>query len=113
MRRGAADRTRLGAPERWWPGGTASPGLEVRRWRQLLARESPRHLVACVSLNTLVAWATAAELPHVELGDSLALVLLALDHDAPRFDKAAVRWHARFCREAALTSDESQLALAA
>jgi hypothetical protein len=38
--------------------------------------------------NVLVAWATAAELEHVDLGDALALVLLALDdHDAPRFDK--------------------------
>ena len=36
-----------------------------------------------------MAWATAAELPHVELGDALALVLLALDSDAPRFEKAA------------------------
>jgi hypothetical protein len=35
--------------------------------------------------NTLVAWATAAELARVELGDALALVLLALDTDAPAF----------------------------
>ena len=61
----------------------------------------------------MVAWATAAELPHVELGDALALVLLALDTDAPRFDKAAVRWHSRLCREAPLTLDEAQLALSA
>ena len=61
----------------------------------------------------MVAWATAAELPHVELGDALALVLLALDYDAPRFDKAAVRWHSRLCREAPLTLDEAQLALSA
>jgi hypothetical protein len=63
--------------------------------------------------NVLVAWATAAELPRVELGDALALVLLALDHDAPRFEKAALRWHSRLCREAPLTIDEAQLALAA
>jgi hypothetical protein len=63
--------------------------------------------------NVLVAWATAAELEHVDLGDALALVLLALDHDAPRFDKAAVRWHSRLCREAPLTLDEAQLALSA
>lgn len=61
----------------------------------------------------LVAWATAAELPNVDLGDALALVLLALDHDAPRFDKAAVRWHSRLCREVPLTLDEAQLALSA
>jgi hypothetical protein len=63
--------------------------------------------------NALVAWATAAELPHVELGDALALVLLALDHDAPRFDRAAVRWHSRLCREVPLTLAEAQLALSA
>ena len=63
--------------------------------------------------NVLVAWATAAELRNVDLGDALALVLLALDHDAPRFDKAAVRWHSRLCREAPLTLDEAQLALSA
>jgi hypothetical protein len=60
-----------------------------------------------------VPWATAAELPHVELGDALALVLLALDHDAPRFDKAAVRWHSRLCREAPLTLSEAALSLGA
>jgi hypothetical protein len=48
-----------------------------------------------------------------DFGDALALVLLALDHDPPRFDKAAVRWHARLCREAPLTLDEAQLALSA
>src|SRR4051812_32557210 len=63
--------------------------------------------------NAMVAWALAAELPHVELGDALALVLLALDHDAPRFDRGAVRWHSRLCQEAPLTLDEAQLALAA
>ena len=63
--------------------------------------------------NALVAWATAAELPNVELGDALALVLLSLDADSPRFEKAAVRWHSRLCREAPLTLDEAQLALSA
>jgi hypothetical protein len=63
--------------------------------------------------NTLVAWATAAELPHVELGDALALVLLALDSDAPRFERAAVRWHSRICRDAPLTLGEAQLVLSA
>jgi hypothetical protein len=63
--------------------------------------------------NTLVAWATAAELPHVELGDALALVLMALASDATRFERAAVRWHSRICREAPLTVGEAQLALSA
>jgi hypothetical protein len=58
-----------------------------------------------------VAWATAAELPRVELGDALAPVLFALDADAGRFDKAAVRWHSCLCREAPLTLDEAQHSL--
>jgi hypothetical protein len=63
--------------------------------------------------NTIVAWATAAELPRVELDDALALVLLARDADAPRFERAAVRWHSRLCHEAPLTLSEAQLALSA
>jgi hypothetical protein len=60
--------------------------------------------------NAMVAWGMASELPKIDLGDALALVLLALEHDAPRFDRAAVRWHSRLCREAPLTLDEAQLA---
>jgi hypothetical protein len=63
--------------------------------------------------NVMVAWAMASELPRIDLGDALALVLLALDHDAARFQKAALRWHSRLCREAPLTIEEAQLALAA
>jgi hypothetical protein len=47
------------------------------------------------------------------MGDAWALVLLALEKDAPRFERAAVRWHSRLCRDAPLTLDEAQLALSA
>jgi hypothetical protein len=62
--------------------------------------------------NALVAWAAAAELERVPLGDALALCLLLARTDAARYEKAAVRWHARLCREVAgLSIDEAALSL--
>jgi hypothetical protein len=63
--------------------------------------------------NFLLAWTLAAELPKVPLADALSLLLLALDQQPWRFEKAAPRWHARLCHEAQLTLPEAQLALAA
>jgi hypothetical protein len=62
--------------------------------------------------NPLLAWTMAAELPKVPLADALSL-LLALDQQPWRFEKAAPRWHARLCDEAQLTLPEAQLSLAA
>jgi hypothetical protein len=53
--------------------------------------------------NFLLAWMMAAELPKVPLADALALLLLALDQQPWRFERAAPRWHARLCDEAPLT----------
>jgi hypothetical protein len=61
----------------------------------------------------LLAWTLATELPKVPLGDALSLLLLALDQQPWRFEKAAPRWHTRLCHEAQLTLPEAQLALAA
>jgi hypothetical protein len=63
--------------------------------------------------NFLLAWTLAAELPKVPFADALSLLLLALDQQPWRFERAAPRWHARLCAEARLTLPESQLALAA
>jgi hypothetical protein len=52
-------------------------------------------------------------LPKVPPADALSLLLLALDQQPWRFEKAAPRWHARLCDEAQLTLPEAQLALAA
>ena len=42
----------------------------------------------------------AAELDHVGLGEALELVLLlAADDDGARFERAALRWHARYCQQ--------------
>jgi hypothetical protein len=58
-------------------------------------------------------WTTAAELPRVPLADALSLLLLALNQQPWRFERAAPRWHARLCDEAQLTLPEAQLCLAA
>ncbi len=69
---------------------------------------------AIASRNALLAWATASELPVVSLDDALALCLLLAEKDQDRFERAAVRWHARLSREVSgLSLDESALALSA
>src|SRR3954452_17503361 len=63
--------------------------------------------------NALLALTTAAELPRVPLPEALAICLLLHDKEPTRFEKAALRWHARLCREGRLTLPEAALALAA
>ena len=51
--------------------------------------------------NTLAALSAATELDHVGLVDALELLLLiARDGDERRFQTGAVRWAARYAREA-------------
>jgi hypothetical protein len=49
--------------------------------------------------NATIALAAAAELPHVRLADALELLLLLLGSEPSRFERAALRWHGRYCRE--------------
>jgi hypothetical protein len=65
--------------------------------------------------NLTMAVAVARELPFVRLGDALALTLLILERDPPRYSTAAARWAARFVLEVtpAPTLAESQLLSAA
>lgn len=64
--------------------------------------------------NAVVAWAAAGELERVPLADALALCLLLARSDPARYEKAALRWHARLCREVAgLSIDEAALSLSA
>jgi hypothetical protein len=49
--------------------------------------------------NARIALAAAADLGHVGLTDALELVLLLLDTEPSRFERAALRWHGRYCRE--------------
>ena len=80
-----------------------SQGSAYARLRRALERQ-----------NAIVAWAAAAELERVPLADALALCLLLARSDTSRYEKAAVRWHARLCREVAgLSIDEAALSLAA
>ena len=63
--------------------------------------------------NPNIALAAAAELPRVPLPEALALCLL-LREDRERFERAVVRWHARFCMEVSgVGASEAQLALSA
>jgi hypothetical protein len=49
--------------------------------------------------NAHLALAAAAELRHVDLADALSLVLLIRDDDPLRFERAAVRWLARYAAQ--------------
>jgi hypothetical protein len=49
--------------------------------------------------NPLLIRTTAADLPHIDLGDALAIALVLLDVEPHRYGRAAARWHARFCLE--------------
>ena len=41
----------------------------------------------------------AGELPHVDLGDALAVCVVIHSAEPDRFERAALRWLARFCVE--------------
>jgi hypothetical protein len=49
--------------------------------------------------NANLALAAAADLEHVELADAFELLLLMLESEPSRFERAALRWHGRYCRE--------------
>jgi hypothetical protein len=49
--------------------------------------------------NLTVIRNAAAELPRVDLGDALAVCVLIRQAEPERFQRAALRWLARFCVE--------------
>jgi len=52
----------------------------------------------------------AGELPHVDLGDALAVCVVIHTAEPERFERASLRWLARFCverREATLAEVRS------
>src|SRR5215212_8043768 len=49
--------------------------------------------------NLNVIRAAAAELPRVDLGDALAVCVAIREAEPERFERAALRWLARFCAE--------------
>jgi hypothetical protein len=68
---------------------------------------------ALASGNPTLVVAAAAELGRLSLGDALAVTLVFLPQDPARYERACVRWHARWCLEARPRADEAGLALAA
>jgi hypothetical protein len=81
----------------------SSQGSAHARFRRALATGNPT-----------IVLAAAAELPRVELGDALAICLVLADGASSRYDRAAVRWHGRFCLEArGLELKDAALTLAA
>jgi hypothetical protein len=59
------------------------------------------------------ALASAAELRSVSLTDALELCLLLSEREPARYERAALRWHGRYCREVdGVSLDEAQAVLA-
>lgn len=59
--------------------------------------------------NVLEALSAASELEHVGLVEALELTLLLRDHEPSKFQRAALRWHGRYCREVpGVTFEEAQ-----
>jgi hypothetical protein len=73
-----------------------SQGSAYHRFRRALDRG-----------NVTEALSSASELEHVGLSEALELCLLLTKQPA-HFERAALRWHGRFCREAKeVTFDEA------
>jgi sialic acid synthase SpsE len=66
----------------------SAPGHAYGRFRRALDRG-----------NVTEALSAAAELQFVALAEALELTLLLADEDPQRYERAAVRWHARFLHE--------------
>ena len=49
--------------------------------------------------NMAIIRSAAGELPHVDLGDALAVCVTMRTAEPERFERAALRWLARFCVE--------------
>jgi hypothetical protein len=79
-----------------------SQGSSHARFKRALASRNPTLVVAA-----------AAELGRLSLADALAVTLVFLPQEHERYERASVRWHARWCLEARPRADESGLALAA
>jgi hypothetical protein len=71
-------------------------------WQEQFANEEIASRLAGRALktgNAHLALAAAAELRHVDLADALSLVLLIRDGDPLRYERAAVRWLARYAAQ--------------
>ncbi|MCW3013879.1 MAG: hypothetical protein JWO02_971 [Solirubrobacterales bacterium] len=66
----------------------SSTGSPYQRFQRALATQ-----------NLTLIRAAAAELPQVRLDDALEVCVLLRDREPERYERAAVRWIARFCVE--------------
>jgi hypothetical protein len=79
-----------------------SQGSAYRRFRRGLDRG-----------NVTEALSAASELEHVGLNEALELCLLLREKKPQRFQRAALLWHGRDCREVDVSLEEAQSVLAA
>jgi len=63
--------------------------------------------------NLTIIRACAAELPRVDLGDALCVCMAIREAEPERFERAALRWLARFAAERARTVGDVREAAAA
>lgn len=73
----------------------------------------PRFQRALKTGNLAVIRNAAAELPRVELGDALSVCMAIHDAEPDRFNRAALRWLARYAVEKARDADDVHRAAAA
>jgi hypothetical protein len=69
---------------------------------------------ALATNNVMLANTAALEAGRLNLADALSLTFLYRDQAPDLFERAAIRWHSRFCREVRnVSTEDAQLALAA
>jgi hypothetical protein len=73
----------------------------------------PRLRRALDHSNLVEALSAASELEHVGLAEALELLLLIRDQEAAKFERAALRWHARYCHEVRVLDGNEALAVLA
>ena len=76
-------------------------------------RPHARFMRALASRNPTLVVAAAADLGRLSLADALAVTLVFLPTEPERYERASIRWHARWCLESTPRPDEAALALAA
>lgn len=70
----------------------------------------PRFQRALATGNLQLIRAAAAELPRVDLGDALSVCMAIRDAEPERFERAALRWLARYAVEKAASVAEVRAA---
>jgi hypothetical protein len=96
--------------------GYAEPAVRPRREGPLTAQGHPRAIFkrAIERGNVLIAEMAAREIGNLTLEEALQLVCLYAEAEPAKFERAALRWHARYVTEGkAVSLLKTQLALSA